>query len=331
MVKDAHQPHSRTTMVLAVVGALLCGAGVAAQTRVNGELSLQLGDGVLAALISFGIGMVIVTVAILVTPSGRRGLATVKRAVADGTMPWVFLTGGTAGAFLILSQGLVAAVLGVSLFSIGVVAGQTISGLLIDRRGLGTMSAKPVTPLRLVGAALALVAVIYAGSSQLHGDFPVWMLTLPFIAGIAIAWQQAFNGQVREVSGSVVAATFVNFVVGTTLLLIAVLVHSTWAGWPETYPTDPLLYLGGVIGVFFIALGAIVVRFIGVLLLALGSIAGQLLASVLLDVLVPAEGHALGIPTLVGTALTLVAVALSVLSTRPPAEGATQASGSADR
>lgn len=323
MTNAAHQPHSRTTMALAVLGALLCGAGVAAQTRVNGELSLQLGDGVLAALISFGIGMIIVTIGILLFPSGRRGLAKVRTAVANRSMPWVFLTGGTAGAFLVLSQGLVAAVLGVALFSVGVVAGQTISGILIDRRGLGSMSAKPVTALRIVGAALALVAVIYAGSSQLHADFPAWMLALPFIAGIAIAWQQAFNGQVREVSGSAVTATFVNFAVGTTLLLIAVLVHSLWAGWPTEYPTNPVLYLGGVIGVIFIALGAIVVRFIGVLLLALGSIAGQLLTALLLDVVVPAKGHELGIPTLVGTALTLVAVSLSALST--------QRSGSADK
>lgn len=316
--------HSRGVRALAVGGALLCGAGASTQTRINGELSVQLGDGVLAALISFAIGFVIVIVALLFLPSGRRGIGTVVRGLKDRSIPWVYVLGGACGAYFVFAQGIVAAVLGVALFSIAVVAGQMLSGLLIDRRGLGSMAAKPVTPLRIVGALLAFAAVIFAGSSQLTGDFAGWMLVIPFLAGFGIAWQQAVNGQVREASGSMAAATFVNFVVGTAVLLAATLVHSVWAGWPSALPSNPLLYLGGVVGVFFIAAATVIVPLTGVLLFALGAIAGQLLTSVLLDLVVPAAGHPLTIQTVVGAAVTLVAVALAAVSSRSRQSVATQ-------
>lgn len=314
MTSSPHRPW--WTTAAAVLLAILCGVGMAAQARINGELSVRIDNGVLAALISFGIGMVIVAVAMLVSPASRRGLGEVLTQVRERRIPWVYLIGGMGGAFLVLSQGLVAASLGVALFSIGVVAGQTLSGLVIDRRGVGTMGARPITAPRVIGALLALAAVVYAGWSQLDASTAVWLIVLPFLAGIGIAWQQAFNGQVREVSGSAITATFVNFVAGTTVLIIATLVASIWRGWPSELPTDPVVYLGGVIGVIFIAGGAIAVRYLGVLLLGLGMISGQLIGSLVLDLVVPAEGHELGIPTVVSTIVTLLAVSLTILGGR---------------
>ncbi len=311
-------PSSRPSwfVALCVLGAMVCGAGIATQARINGELSLRIGDGVLAALISFGTGLIIVSIVMLAVRSGRIGFAKVRTAVADRSIPWWYVVGGVAGAFLVLSQGLVAAILGVALFSVGVVAGQTLSGLLIDRQGLGSMGAKPITVARVIGAVLALAAVIFSGANQSHGDAPLWMIALPFIAGLGIAWQQAVNGQVREVSGSAITATFINFLVGTTVLLVATLVHLTWAGLPTEFPTDPIVYLGGVVGVVFIAGGAIIVRFLGVLLLSLGTIAGQLIASLILDIVIPAKGHELALTTVIGTLLTLVAVIITAAPRR---------------
>ncbi|MGV8883268.1 MAG: DMT family transporter [Rhodoglobus sp.] len=312
----APRPHSRAAVATAVAAAMVCGVGIASQARVNGELSHELGDGVLAALISFSTGLVIVAIAVVIAPSGRRGLAAVRTAIAERSIPWWYAAGGAAGAFLVLSQGLTAAVLGVALFTVAVVAGQTLSGLVLDARGLGAMAAKPVTATRIIGSVLALAAVAYAASAQLHGNVPIWMMLLPFLAGFGIGWQQAVNGQMREVSGSAITATFINFTVGTTVLLIAKLVHSTWAGWPTMLPTNPVLYLGGVVGVIFIAGAAVIVRITGVLLLGLGTIAGQLVGSLLLDIFAPVAGHDLTVPTVVGTALTLVAVSIAAIPRR---------------
>ena len=315
-ITPASQPHSRGAVALAVAIAMVCGVGIASQARINGELAHQLGDGVLAALISFGSGLIVVTIALLVAPSGRRGLAAVRTAIGERRIPWWYAAGGAAGAFLVLSQGLTAAVLGVALFTVSVVAGQTLSGLVLDARGLGTMAAKPVTVTRVVGSVLALAAVAYAASAQLQGNVPIWLMLLPFLAGFGIGWQQAVNGQIRGTSGSATTATFINFVVGTAVLLVATLVHSIWAGWPTAFPTNPVLYIGGLIGVIFIAGAAVIVRITGVLLLGLGTIAGQLIGSLLLDIFAPVAGHDLTVPTVVGTALTLVAVSIAAIPRR---------------
>ena len=81
-------------------------------------------------------------------------------------------------------------------------------------------------------------------------------------------------------------------------------------------PTNPVLYLGGLIGAIFIGGAVIVVRITGVLLLGLGSVAGQLVMSLVLDVVLPTPGQVIVTSTVVGTLLTLVAVMIAALPSR---------------
>lgn len=315
-----HEPpaHSRTVFAIATAAAVGCGALTATQSRVNAQLAQDLGDGTLAAVISFGSGLLILTVILLFFRQGRAGLGALRGEVAARRIPWVFLTGGAFGALFVLSQGLSAAVVGVALFTVAAVAGQTVSGAIIDQRGLGTMAPKPVTAVRLFAAVLAVGAVLLAGSSELSADAPIPLLVLPVLAGLGIGWQQAVNGQVRAASGSPFAATFMNFLVGTAVLLVAALVHIAFAGWTAQFPADPLLYAGGALGVVFIGGAVAIVRITGVLLLGLATIAGQLIGATLLDLLVPVEGHEITAITIIGTALTLVAVSIAALPARRP-------------
>jgi transporter family-2 protein len=308
--------HSRSAVAIGVTGAVLVGVLTAIQSRVNGELGRVLADGYLAAVISFGSGLVILTVALAVWTPGRRGLRAAFGSVREGSTPWWYLCGGAGGALFVLSQGITGAVLGVALFTVAVVCGQTISGLVIDRNGIGHTQPAPITVTRLVGSALALVAVGVAVSAGFGGDIPAWMLLLPFASGLAVAVQQAVNGQVRRIAGSALTATFMNFLVGTTVLLVACLVHEAIVGLPERMPTNPLLYLGGVIGAIFIGGAVIVVRVTGVLLLGLGSVAGQLVMSLVLDVVLPAVGQIIVTSTVIGTLLTLVAVVIAAIPSR---------------
>ncbi|MFF1573237.1 DMT family transporter [Leifsonia sp. NPDC058292] len=295
---------------LAIVFAIVCGAGVAVQSRINGELGRRLDDGFTAAVISFGSGLIILSIALAVAPAGRRGLGRVRNALRARELRWWYVCGGAAGAFLVLSQGLVAAVLGVALFTVATVAGQTVSGLVLDRIGLGPGGRRPLTPARVTGAVLALIAVVWAVSAQLGGSVPVWMLFLPLIAGLGLGWQQAVNGQVRVTADSALTATFINFVVGTAVLLVLMIVHTAIVGWPQPLPAEPWLYLGGAIGCVFIAGAALLVRITGVLVLGLATVAGQLVAALLLDALVPGA-HPIAWSTVAGTALALVAVAVA--------------------
>ena len=303
---------------LALIVSVLIGALYAVQSRVNGELGHQIGNGFTAAVISFGSGLVILSLGLIVFRRGRRGLQLVARAVSAKHLFWWHLSGGLAGALFVLSQGLVAAPLGIALFTVAVVAGQTVSGVLMDRFGIGPGGRRPLHASKIVGALLALIAVAVTVSGELQGSDALWLLGLPLIAGIGQGWQQAVNGQVRVTAQSALTATFLNFLTGTIALVLAALVQGLLVGFALDLPGNPWLYTGGLIGCIFIAGAALVVRTTGVLMLGLCIVAGQLVCALALDLLAPTPGHPLGLTTIVGTALALVAVVIAAVRWRHP-------------
>ncbi|MEV4522156.1 DMT family transporter [Micromonospora tulbaghiae] len=289
--------------------ATASGVMVAVQSRINGELGVRLADGIAAAVVSFGVGLLILLVLVPATPGGRRGLVALRGALRTGTLrPWQCL-GGVCGAFLVATQGLTIGALGVAVFTVAVVAGQSGSSLLVDRAGIGPAGRQPVTPNRLIGAVLTVLAVLLAVGDRLGDPQALALALLPLAAGVGIAWQQAVNGRVRAASGSAMTATLVNFTVGTAALLVTFAVDLAVRGRPAgAFPDEPWLYLGGPLGIVFIALAAALVRFTGVLLLGLATIAGQIVGAVLLDLLLPTAASHPGLDTLLGAALTMVAV-----------------------
>jgi transporter family-2 protein len=303
-------------LVVALVAAFGTGTLVALQSRINGELGQRLGDGFLAAFISFGSGLVVLALGALVWRPGRRGIGRVVTALRERTIPWWLVLGGIGGALFVLGQGLTVGALGVALFTIAVVCGQTVSSLLLDHRGLASMPSTPATPRRILGAALAVVAVGIAVSDRLRPDAPYLALVIPLAAGLLVGWQQAVNGQVRQLSGSAFTATFGNFLVGTAVLGIALLVHVGVAGWAVEPVSDWWLYLGGLVGCVFIAAQAVIVRITGVLLMGLSLLAGQVAASIALDLLLPVSGTGLHLVTVAGGALVLIAVVVAAWPSR---------------
>lgn len=291
--------------------ALLFGAGTALQSRVNGQLAVALDDPYVAAAISFGSGLVILLVVLTMWKPGRIGLAKVGEALRARALPWWMVLGGLAGAWFVTTQGLSAGIIGVALFTIAIVAGQTVGGIVFDVIGLGPGGRRPLSTTRVVGAVLALAAIGWAVSAQLTGDAPILLMVLPFIAGVGASWQQAVNGRVKAVADSALTATVVNFAVGTTALVVVMLVHAASAGWPTALPAEPWLYTGGALGCIFIAGQAMLVRRLGVLLLALCGVAGQLVAALALDLMLPTADEPVGIATIGGTVLALVAVVVA--------------------
>lgn len=302
---------------LAVVIAIACGAGTAVQSRINGELAGELADPYTAAAISFGSGLVILLITLACWRPGRAGFGRLRGELRGGRIAWWMLLGGLAGAYFVTTQGLSAGVLGVAVFTVAIVAGQTVGGLVFDVIGLGPGGRRRVTAPRLIGALLALIAIGWAVSGQLAHDVPVLLMLLPFLAGIGAAWQQAVNGRVRSSADSALTSTVLNFAVGTTALVVVMLVHAGLVGgFPAALPAEPWLYLGGALGCLFIAGQAIVVRVVGVLVLALAGVAGQLTAALALDLLLPTHGREVDLATIGGTGLALVAVVIAGISRR---------------
>ncbi|GAB3602581.1 DMT family transporter [Microbacterium aureliae] len=236
------------------------------------------------------------------------------RGIRDGSIPAWMLIGGAAGAFTVATQGLAVGLIGVSLFTVGVVAGQTVNGLVLDRVGYGPAGVVAVTPRRLAGGALALGAVAIALVGEGVSGIPAWMLVLPVLTGAGIAWQQATNGRLRVRVGTPLVATLVNFIGGTAILAVAAAIHVAVAGPPRPFPADPLLYAGGAVGVVYIFLSAALVQRTGVLLLGLGAVTGQLLTSFLLDAAWPSPA---GPGLLQGAAMVGVALVSVVVAATP--------------
>ncbi|MGN7965686.1 DMT family transporter [Microbacterium sp. 22179] len=274
---------------LAIGGAVAIGVMTAIQARINGVLGIRLGDGIVAGLVSFAVGTAVLAVIVAALPSGRAGMVRLVRGVRGRTIPPWMLLGGACGALTVSTQGLTAAVLGVSLFTVGVVAGQTLHGLVLDRIGFGPAGVVAVTMGRVAGAALALVAVGVSLGGDVLRTAPLWMLVLPFAAGVGIAWQQAVNGRLAQRLSSPMVATMTSFIAGTVVLAVAAAISVVSQGAPHGLPVEPWLYTGGFLGVVYIFLGAFLVAHTGVLLLGLGSVLGQLVAAVAIDLIWPTE------------------------------------------
>lgn len=305
-VRDSDE-RSRLAQRAAVASAVAAGGLLALQTRVNGELGSRLDDGLVAACVAFVSGLLLVAVGMLLNSGARARMRSVRPLVRSGELPWWTLLGGAVGSSFVISQGLVAATLGTALFTVAAVAGQAVSGLVLDRIGVGPGGSQAVTPRRLVGTLLCLLAVALSVSSKLESDIALWAIALPLIGGVALAWQQAVNGRVRAGTGSVLVATFINFVAGTVVVAAVAIAHGLVSGFPVSFPTEPWLYLGGVSAVVFIGVTAVLVHRTGVLLLGLGIIAGQLVVSLALDAFLADEGGVNGL-TVAGTVLALIAV-----------------------
>ncbi|WP_227978922.1 DMT family transporter [Nocardia spumae] len=302
---------------LGVLLGMCCGAGVAVQARINGALGDRLNDGIAAAVVSFGSGLILLLVVTGFSGRMRAGLDAIRRSLRAGPLRWWHLLGGLCGAFFVASQGLSVVTIGVTAFTIAVVAGQLSSGLVVDRLGVGPAGVTPVTPVRLGAAVLAVGAVGVAalgrsgGESGSGGAVAYLLIALPALAGLGLAWQQAVNGRLATVGGPV-PATAINFATGTAGLLVVEAAQIARIGLPTEFPTAPWLYLGGAIGVFFIAVAALIVRWIGVLLFGLTSVSGQLICSVVLDGLAP-TGTRLSPLTVIGCVLTLFAAVIAVI------------------
>lgn len=311
-INGAGRATSEAGTALPVAGALVIAAAgggfLAAQSRLNAQLGADVGQPLIAALVSNGIG---VTIGLIAVACSARVRAGVLRLRGSGLRWWEY-AGGLCGASLVAGAVIVVPHLGVALFTVGLVAGQTGGGLLCDRFGLAPGGRRPITAPRVAGAAIAIAAVAVA--DLLGGDAHVSVpyLLLSALLGIASALQGALNGRLRRATVEPLASVTVNGLVGTAGLLVALAIVAAVHGvrvdmWPGSWWE----YAGGPMGVLIVFSAVFTVRSLGVLRLALMTIAGQLTTAVVLDQVTPAHGRGLTAGTATGVLLTFVAVAVA--------------------
>lgn len=293
---------------LALAAAVVSGALLAVQSRMNGAISEHTAQPLIAALWSFASGLVVICLAVFFVPGVRGGVAGIGRALRERRLAWWQCLGGVVGGTLVAVQAWSVPLIGVTIFSVAVVGGQTLSALAVDRFGLGPVGVQTVTGLRVVAALVAAAGVVVSATGRGGGELHLLPALATFAVGIGLAVQQALNGRVSVANGSPMATTWQNFLVGTITLVVMSIVSVARNGTDDwSIPHDvPLWALpGGLLGIVFIALTAWGVRVTGVLVFGLLSIAGQLLASLVLDL--ASSRDLVGPQLIVGLAITLLA------------------------
>lgn len=310
-------PRPALPLVIGLPTAVATGLVIPLQGRINGALGAKLDDGIAAAVVSFTTGLLLISAISLATPKGRAGLQRIIPAVRNRSFPRFYVMAGAIGALFVFAQSFTVALLGVALFTVAAVTGQTLSGLLVDRMGIGPGGKRAITGVRILGSVLTVAAVAWAVSPRFSGDTDIASLVLPVLlplaAGFFMSFQQAMNGTATVHYGTPIAATLVNFIAGSLILWIAWIMKLAVAGPGHPLPSEWWYYLGGPMGCLFIGLAALLVRSLGVLITGLGMIAGQLVGSLVLDVVIPSPGAVVALPTVLGTVLTLAAIIVATL------------------
>jgi len=308
----------------ATVAAVAVGMLAAGQARVNGAFGEALGDSLYAAGISLLSGVVVLTAAVALTPGPRRVLSSLPAGVRSGAVPGWQLLGGVGGAIFVPGSVALVPRLGTALFLTSLVAGQLLASLVIDRVGLGPAGRRPVTRLRLLGAALTLASVSVAASTgtRPRSGLPVGVLIGAAVAvGVAVALQQTVIGRLTRTIGEPMVATFGSFILGTGIVGVLVVIElavrdgAAWslAALPPLPWDQWWLMLGGVMGTVFIAVSAVGVRSLGVLVFGVLTFAGQLGGALVIDATLPFPGQQVTGQLIVGVLGMLAASSLLIV------------------
>ena len=301
--------------------ATISGVMIALQARANGELSHRLDNGVEAALISFGSGLIIILIVTLFSRQIKEGIVNLKGAVARREIPrWTLFAGALGGTFVGI-QTHVVPVIGVAIYSVASIAGQTAASLLVDRLGITGGGKKHITLRRLAAAIFTVFAVFISVLDRIEGaDLALFAVFLAGVAGAVVGVQRALNGQINEHSHQSFTTSLLNFFMGTSFLFILLTLLIAFGNTTLTpLPAGPWwIYTGGVIGVIYIAFTSKIVQHLGVLTFTLFSVGGNLLGSLVIDLVSPTDGVHVSWYLVTGIAMTYVGVIVGGVNNSGP-------------
>ena len=291
--------------------AALSGVLIALQARANGELSHRLDNGLQAALVSFSSGLLII---LIITPFSshiKEGIANLHGAIARKEIArWKLFAGALGGSFVAIQTQIVP-LIGVAIYSVASIAGQTAMSLVVDRIGLTGGGKKLISPRRVTAAVITVFAVLVSVWDRIDANnLSMIAVTAGCIAGAVVGVQRALNGQINEHSHQSFTTSLLKFITGTTFLVILILAGvALGKNELSPLPAGPWwIYTGGVIGVIYIAFTSTIVQHLGVLTFTLFSVGGQLAGSLIIDLVSPTDGVSVSAYLISGLAMTYVGV-----------------------
>ena len=291
--------------------AALSGILIALQARANGELSYQLGNGLEAALVSFGSGLVIIIFISLFNPSIKEGIRNLRVAVQEKKIARWKLFAGMLGGTWVAVQTHIVPLIGVAIFSVASIAGQATASLIVDRIGLTGGGKKLLSKRRVAAALITVLAVLLSVLDRLDAsNLSKFAVFLGVITGALGGIQRAMNGEINEYSQQSFTTSLLNFIMGTTFLVVLLIVMILSKRIELVpLPSGPWwIYTGGVIGVIYIAFSSTIVQHLGVLNFTLFSVGGQLVGSLAIDFLYPTDGVQISAYLISGIVMTYLGV-----------------------
>ena len=291
--------------------AALSGVLISLQTRANGELSHLLNNGLEAALVSFGSGLIIILIVTPFNPRIKEGIINLREAVAQKKIAkWKLLAGSLGGSFVAI-QTQVVPLIGVAIYSVASIAGQTGMSLIVDRIGLTGGGKKPISIHRISAATITVFAVLVSVLDRINANNVSKVAVLGgCVAGALVGFRSALNGEINEYSHQSFTTSLLNFITGTTFLVILMLAGLLFGKIEfSPLPNGPWwIYTGGVIGVVYIAFISTIVQHLGVLTFTLFSVGGQLLSALIIDVVSPTDGVRVSAYLVTGIVMTYLGV-----------------------
>ena len=270
-----------------------------------------MGDSLEAAIVSFTTGLLFVTLISLSRRQNRVAFGDIFKAVKAKQMKTWTLGAGVLGASFVAMQTHVVPIAGVALFTVASLAGQTGISLWVDRLGLTGGAKAAITKRRIMAAVITVLAVLVSSWDRFAmSDFSILAIGLAVFAGTWVGLQRALNGQINSYSKRSFATSQLNFITGTSFLLILLLIRSVFTDHSiMNFKAAPWwMFLGGSIGVIYIALSAHIVQHLGVLEFTLFSVGGMLIGSLLIDFVFPTKGTVISPYLIAGIALTYLGV-----------------------
>jgi transporter family-2 protein len=299
--------------------AFLSATLIAFQARVNGELSYLLGNPIQAATVSFGSGLIVIALIGIFNRGMRQGLKGIKKGISDGGLKRWNLFAGMLGGIFVAIQTNTVTVIGVAVYSVASISGQTVSSLIVDALGLDGGAKKAITFRRILASLITVLAVLVSVWDRIDAnDLSLFAVALAGFAGAIVGIQRALNGKINIYSGQHWATSLLNFIMGSTflILLTAILIPAGRYEF-QPLPASPWwIYTGGVVGVIYIAYSASVVQQIGVLASTLLSVGGNLFGALLIDWLFPAVGVKISYWLVAGICLSFLGVIVGGVSTQ---------------
>lgn len=329
MLEEVQAPPSpgRVSTTWLVAGplalALVAGGAISLQAFVLGRLATHVGSIELAATAHLVVSSIVLFAAAMATGVPVRAFGRVHKDA--GVRWWHLVAWAAAGVTIVVISSAVSKV-GVALVTVALVCGQTTGSLIIDRLALSPAGKGHLTVARVLGAALALGAVVIAALGS-DGDVHLGLLALAVLGGASFALGGAAMGRVGERTNQPLIGAWLNMATGAVVVVI-IWLAVTGGTAPDGWSAPAVQWIvPGCCGAVAVFIMAKVVARLGALRLMLGLVAGQSIVGLVLDLIAPVPGQSVTFRTVLGVVLTLVAVAVSGLGGHamrrtPPSDGA---------